>query len=437
MRRANGYQILSFILACLGAAAWSSAVDLDVEAFRFAAIALMLTAAACAALSMRANRRERSKLVRHLRTAAMAIRPSQTEFNVTLVEAESFGAAVDCLIAAARAQSFDEQARIRELEIAVKAISLERDRAQAMVAELAGAVREVTPAAQPALKPGELPSIPLEVASPFAFLSTAHPHAAEKDDNVAVAAGLAQEVLRMKRDFISMVSHELRTPLASIRAYTEMLIDGEAIDEQSEREFYTVISTESSRLSQAIDNVLSLSRLEAGLVMPSLVITDLNSAVSEAVENVRSMAESKHLNFQFHRCDGQILTRGDARMLAQAITNLVSNAVKFTPLGGNVTVRTGWDAKRGKAQFEVEDTGPGLDPKDYAVFFDRSYTSEDEMGRRGGPGSGVGLVLAQQVVEAVHGGKMIIQSSPGKGCCVGFELETAEVAKRQPAEAEA
>jgi signal transduction histidine kinase len=425
VRRSNGFQFLSLILACLGSASWSSAVDLGTETSWFASIALWLTAAGCAVFSMKANRRDRSNLVRHLRQAAMAIRPGQADCNAKSIEAETFSAAVDNLVATSRAQTMEEAARIRELEMSLKAVSLERDRAAAMVNELSNAVRNASGAVAPS---GALNAVAQAPATPQVFGGgIGQPPAMKYDDSEDVAAGLAREVLRMKRDFISMVSHELRTPLASIKAYTEMLIDDEAVDAHSQREFYTVISTEAARLGQAIDNVLSLSRLEAGLITPVFSSADLNQVVREAVEAVNGMAESKNLNMQVQLAPGAKADHCDRGMLAQAVTNLVSNAVKFTPISGSVTVRTAMDPHRGTVTLEVEDTGAGIAPKDYAVFFDRSYSSDTEMGKRGGPGSGVGLVLAQQVVESVHGGKMIVHSDPGKGSTVGFELQAAHV----------
>ena len=141
-----------------------------------------------------------------------------------------------------------------------------------------------------------------------------------------------KEVAEMKNDFVSNVSHELRTPLASIKAYIEMLIDGEAEDERTKREFYDVIQNEANRLGRLIDNILNISRIESGLVKVNKQPQSLRSIMKEALEVDRPAgdAEADHARASsstpvFYQ------TLADRDMLYQAVLNLLSNAVKYTP----------------------------------------------------------------------------------------------------------
>lgn len=243
--------------------------------------------------------------------------------------------------------------------------------------------------------------------------------ALERDHAVAT---VDREIARLKRDFVSMVSHEFRTPLASIRAYAEMLIDGEAADARSQREFYDVIHAETCRLGQSIDTVLSLTRAQAGLAAPDLRPTPLGEVAAEAVEAVRPLAARRRqvLALDLTAGGGEVV-RADRTMLVQAVVNLIDHAVGRTPVGGRVVVRTTVDAASGTAGVRVEDAGPGLDPKDLPALFDTTYAG-DETGRRKAPGPGLGLALARHVAEVVHGGRMTAEAEPGRGGCFGFEL---------------
>jgi len=230
-----------------------------------------------------------------------------------------------------------------------------------------------------------------------------------------------KEVAEMKNDFVSNVSHELRTPLASIKAYVEMLIDGEADNEKTQREFYEVIQNESNRLSRLIDNILNISRIESGLVKINKQPQSLMVIVKEAIEVITPQARAKSIKIIEHVSPSFYQTLADKDMLYQAVLNLMSNSVKYTPEGGSITVQTLVDEQKKKVLTRIIDTGVGIPPKDLPFVFDKFYRVEanNHMAK----GTGLGLPLVKHIVEQVHKGRIFVESTVGKGTAFGFELD--------------
>jgi two-component system phosphate regulon sensor histidine kinase PhoR len=233
-----------------------------------------------------------------------------------------------------------------------------------------------------------------------------------------------KEVAEMKNDFVSNVSHELRTPLASIKAYIEMLIDGEADDEKTKTEFYEVIQNESNRLSRLIDNILNISRIESGLVKINKQPQSLTVIMKEALEVIAPQAKGKRINVSEQLTPVFYQTVADRDMLYQAVLNLLSNAVKYTPEGGTITVQTDVDESKKKVMGRISDTGVGIPPKDLPFVFDKFYRVEAN--NRMAKGTGLGLSLVKHIIETVHHGRMFVESTQGKGSTFGFELDLAE-----------
>lgn len=233
-----------------------------------------------------------------------------------------------------------------------------------------------------------------------------------------------KEVAEMKNDFVSNVSHELRTPLASIKAYIEMLIDGEADDEKTKTEFYEVIQNESNRLSRLIDNILNISRIESGLVKINKQPQSLTVIMKEALEVIAPQAKGKQITLSEQLTPVFYQTVADRDMLYQAVLNLLSNAVKYTPEGGTITVQTDVNEAKKKVMARISDTGVGIPPKDLPFVFDKFYRVEAN--NRMAKGTGLGLSLVKHIVETVHHGRIFVESTQGKGSTFGFELELAE-----------
>jgi two-component system phosphate regulon sensor histidine kinase PhoR len=233
-----------------------------------------------------------------------------------------------------------------------------------------------------------------------------------------------KEVAEMKNDFVSSVSHELRTPLASIKAYVEMLIDDEADDEKTTREFYEVIQNEANRLSRLIDNILSISRIESGLVQINKRPQSLMVILKEALEVISPQARMKQIALVEQLTPVFYQTLADKDMLYQAVLNLLSNAVKYTPERGTITIQTIVDESKKKVIARISDTGVGIPPKDIPFVFDKFYRAEanNHMAK----GTGLGLSLVKHIIETVHRGRIFVESHVGKGSCFGFELDLCE-----------
>jgi two-component system phosphate regulon sensor histidine kinase PhoR len=229
-----------------------------------------------------------------------------------------------------------------------------------------------------------------------------------------------KELSEMKNQFVSMVSHELRTPLASIKAYVEMLIDGEAVDAGTQREFYEVIQNEANRLGRLIDNILNISRIESGLARINRKPHELGGILREAVGVIAPHATQKRITIEHRVEPEQYPIVADRDMLYQAVLNLLSNAVKYTPEGGSIALQTSADPERGNVLIRIIDTGVGIPPKDLPFIFDKFYRAEAN--KRIAPGTGLGLSLVRHIVETVHGGRVSVESHVGCGSCFVIEL---------------
>ena len=229
-----------------------------------------------------------------------------------------------------------------------------------------------------------------------------------------------KEIAQMKTDFVSSVSHELRTPLASIKAYVEMLVDGEAEDENTRREFYQIMAGAADRLSRMIENILNISRIESGVVRIVREPVCLAQAAKDVLEVVLPQARAKSIELISRLGSGPRQVVADKDMIYQAILNLVSNALKYTAEGGAVTVSTGVDERREVAVCEVSDTGVGIAPEDLPHIFDKFYRVEGHA--RMAKGTGLGLALVKHIIETAHDGKLSVTSDAGKGSTFAFEL---------------
>ena len=227
-----------------------------------------------------------------------------------------------------------------------------------------------------------------------------------------------KEIARMKSDFVSNVSHELKTPLASIKAYLEMLVDGEIKDPTQVRECFQTIASETDRMSRLIQNILNLSRLESGLVpvnKTDLAVTEILRAVNDVIA---PQAAKKNLVLETDLAPVFFRVNGDRDMLYQAILNVLSNAVKYTPDGGKIRVST--YLAGGCIVVEVADTGLGIPQEELQKIFEKFYRSRHS--GKAAPGTGLGLALVKHVVEVIHGGKVTVESEVGKGSVFRLSL---------------
>jgi two-component system phosphate regulon sensor histidine kinase PhoR len=229
-----------------------------------------------------------------------------------------------------------------------------------------------------------------------------------------------KDIARMKTDFVSNVSHELKTPLASIKAYVEMLMDGEAEDEDTKREFYEIISTEADRLHRLIENILDISRIESGVVKVVREPVSLPGVVKQVLDVAAPQAKLKDIKLVSQLTPIYYQVEADHDMIYQAVMNLVSNAIKYTPEGGTVTVGVGVDERRGVSFCEVSDNGAGIAADELPHIFDKFYRVKAN--NKLAKGTGLGLTLVKHIVETVHDGKLSVTSAEGSGSTFTFEL---------------
>jgi two-component system phosphate regulon sensor histidine kinase PhoR len=235
-----------------------------------------------------------------------------------------------------------------------------------------------------------------------------------------------KEIAQMKNDFVSHVSHELKTPLASINAYAEMLVDDEAKDEKTLKQFCSVIQGQAQRLTRLIEDILNISRIESGLIKVRKEHHSMAMIIRDAVQMITSYAQEKNLtvNAQAPILYDQVYI--DRDMLSQVVINLLSNAVKYTPAGGSVTIGSEVCEADNRITVTVSDTGVGIPPEAVEHVFDKFYRVEEN--NKYAKGTGLGLNLVKQIVETVHGGRVFVTSTVGKGSTFGFELPLASEA---------
>lgn len=229
-----------------------------------------------------------------------------------------------------------------------------------------------------------------------------------------------KEISQMKTDFVSQASHELRTPLASINAYLEMLLDSEATDEASRQEFYQIIKSEADRVSRLIDNMLNISRIEAGIVTIDRAEVDFVKVVKEVLETLQPQAKTKDIML-IEKSGPLVYTAvADRDMMHQVVMNLVSNGIKYTPEGGRVTVTVENDDASRSVLVSVADTGLGIPPEAMSRIFDKFYRIENY--KRVAKGTGLGLNLVKHIVETVHKGRVGVTSELGMGSRFWFSI---------------
>ncbi|MFH1239060.1 MAG: PAS domain S-box protein, partial [bacterium] len=223
-----------------------------------------------------------------------------------------------------------------------------------------------------------------------------------------------------KSDFLSMVSHELRTPLTSIKGYTALILGGKVGDvNEKQRKFLEIVADQSNHLTKLIGDLLDLSRIESGKLVLRKQKLALKIIVEMITERIKPQIDAKNLKLTWDIPENIPLVLGDEERIVQVFGNLMSNAVKFTPEGGSVTVKI--RGENNKAQVRFIDTGIGLTQDSIGKIFSEFYQVDSTATRQIG-GAGLGLAIVKKIVEA-HEGKVWAESEGiGKGTTVCLEL---------------
>jgi len=210
---------------------------------------------------------------------------------------------------------------------------------------------------------------------------------------------------QMKSDFLSIVSHELRTPLTAITGYLKLLAGGAMGPlNEGQKEFIQTVLRNSDRLYNLVNDLLDLSRLEAGKVQLMFAPVDVGKILSNSIQGLRSLATQKRIDLSIAPTPEGLALEADSGRLEQVLVNLLGNSLKFTPEGGKVEVGAKADEREGRAGvvFWVKDSGVGIPEEALGRIFDKFYQVENSSVRKTG-GTGLGLAITQKLVEAHHG----------------------------------
>ncbi len=235
-------------------------------------------------------------------------------------------------------------------------------------------------------------------------------------NKVSGAVLLAQDITdirhleMMRRDFAANVSHELKTPLTVINGFLETIKTEKNLDKKTRDKFLDIISMETDRLSRLIEDILTLSEIETG-VLSHVENVNVDERIGKSVELLRKGAEKKNITLEKNLSCPKITVRGNADRLTQMAINLIDNAIKYTPEGGRVTVST--SKSRENCMITVEDNGIGISMEDQRRLFERFYRADKSRSRELG-GTGLGLSIVKHIVSSMNG-RVQVKSAPGHG----------------------
>jgi two-component system phosphate regulon sensor histidine kinase PhoR len=216
---------------------------------------------------------------------------------------------------------------------------------------------------------------------------------------------------RVRKDFVANVSHEIRTPLTSISGFAEALLDGAIDDPKTARKFLEIIVNQSHRLNAIVTDLLHLATLESGKASLNMKTVDLSAQVSNILEAVRALAREKNITLIVEIEPEHLMYETDEGKMNLVLSNLLDNALKYTPPGGKV--RISGETIRGRIEITVADSGIGVPKEDLGRIFERFYRVDRARSREMG-GTGLGLSIVKHVIELL-GGEIRVKSIPGEG----------------------
>jgi signal transduction histidine kinase len=225
----------------------------------------------------------------------------------------------------------------------------------------------------------------------------------------------------MGRELVANASHELRTPLAIMASTADTLLAWSAELPGQHREFVQIIARQAERLQRLVNETLQLSQLESGLPPGPQERLGLDDIARQVVRDLQPLADERQVRLEPVQSVGTNLVSGFEQPLTSALTNLVDNALRYTPKGGSVSLRV--EGEAGAVVAAVRDTGPGIVPAEQARLFDR-FVRGQAAASNASTGSGLGLAIARRIAE-IHGGRITLDSRPGEGSTFRLILPAA------------
>ena len=264
---------------------------------------------------------------------------------------------------------------------------------------------------------GELIALALSKALAYADLEK---RVAERTAELTGANKRLLALTKLKDEFVSNVSHELRTPIASIKLYLRLL----TLRPEKEATYLERLDRETNRLEHIIEDLLQLSRMDQGRAQLKLSPTDLNNMARQFVTDRALLAKERGLKLTFKPRTELPIVQTDEMLFGQALSVLLTNAMNYTPEGGQVTIstRTRRIKKKRWAGLSVRDTGPGIPDEDLSHLFQRFFRGK--AGRESGkPGTGLGLAIAKQIVEWHHGQIEVSNAEAGTAFTIWMPID--------------
>ncbi|MCA9398178.1 MAG: PAS domain-containing protein [Candidatus Omnitrophica bacterium] len=223
---------------------------------------------------------------------------------------------------------------------------------------------------------------------------------------------------KVRQDFVANVSHELRTPIATIKGYAETLLQGAIDDKENAEDFLRIICSDANRLAKLINDLLDLSKIESGKLIPDLRMASLEPLISRVVDNLAPQAKELSVSIENHLPKSLPPVKIDSSLMTQVFFNLLENAIKYNRPGGKVYIESEESASR--VVILVRDTGIGIPKADLGRIFERFYRVDKARSRDLG-GTGLGLSIIKHIVQ-VHEGTLSVESELGHGSIFSITL---------------